>query len=61
MPHSFTRKLTARPSNFELRIEVYRDAGYLPPEDADRLTALCGAEQIHMPEQILRNVVLAYR
>ena len=46
---------------FELRIEIYKEMGYFPPEDADRLIALCHSEDVHVPEQILRNFVAAYR
>lgn len=46
---------------FELRIRVYRNKGYFPPEDADRLTRLCRAADIHAPEKILRNFVERYR
>lgn len=46
--------------NFEVRINVYRNAGYFLPEDADRLIALCRSESIEMPERILRNFVQTY-
>ncbi|MCV2873540.1 glutamine amidotransferase [Defluviimonas sp. WL0050] len=46
---------------FELRIRIYRNKGYFPPEDADRLIALCRASDVHMPEIILRNFVERYR
>ncbi len=47
--------------SFEVRIQVYRNAGYFPPEDAERLSAMCRAEDIQMPERILRNFVSRYR
>lgn len=46
---------------FELRIRIYRDKGYFPPGDADRLIALCRGSDVHVPERILRNFVLRYR
>ncbi|NND91973.1 MAG: glutamine amidotransferase [Granulosicoccus sp.] len=48
-------------ATFEVRINVYRDAGYFPPEDADHLIGLCRAEQVTMPELILKNFVDTYR
>jgi len=47
--------------SFELRIQVYRDAGYFAPEDAEDLTAMCRAEDIRMPERVLLNFVERYR
>ncbi len=46
---------------FETRIRIYRDRGYFPPEDADALIRMCQAEDIHMPERVLRNFVTKYR
>ncbi|MDH3663200.1 MAG: glutamine amidotransferase, partial [Alphaproteobacteria bacterium] len=46
---------------FELRIHIYKDRGYFPPEEADALIRLCQAEDVHAPEQILRNFVDTYR
>jgi len=45
---------------FELRINIYRDHGYFPPQDADRLIAMCRAADVHAPELILRNFVARY-
>jgi GMP synthase (glutamine-hydrolysing) len=45
---------------FEVRIKVYRDAGYFPPEESDQLIAMCQRENVHMPERILRNFVIRY-
>ena len=45
---------------FELRIRIYRDKGYFPPEDADQLIDLCRASDVHMPERILRKFVARY-
>jgi len=47
--------------SFELRIQVYRDAGYFAPGDAEELTAMCRAEDIRMPERVLLNFVERYR
>lgn len=44
-------------AEFELRIRIYRDRGYFPPEDADRLTALCRAADVRVPPRILARFV----
>ncbi|MGI9451769.1 MAG: glutamine amidotransferase [Geminicoccaceae bacterium] len=46
---------------FELRIRVYKDKGYFPPEEADALIAACRAEDVHVPERILGRFVERYR
>ncbi len=46
---------------FELRIGIYRHAGYFAPEDADRLIMMCRAADVHVPELILNNFVTRYR
>ena len=46
---------------FETRIRIYRHRGYFPPEDAERLIALCRAEDVHAPERILGAFVRRYR
>ena len=46
---------------FADRIRIYRNHGYFPPEDADRLIAMCRAADVHAPEKILRNFVARYR
>ncbi len=46
---------------FEVRIGIYRHAGYFAPEDSDRLIAMCRAADVHVPELILRNFVERYR
>lgn len=51
----------ADPAEFELRIQIYKNKGYFPPEDAARLTKMVRAETIKMPEKILRNFVKKYR
>lgn len=45
---------------FALRIQIYRDRGYFPPQDADRLTDMCHATDVHVPEKILRGFVQRY-
>jgi len=45
---------------FEVRIEIYKHRGYFPPEDADRLTSMCRAANVHAPERVLRNFVARY-
>lgn len=45
---------------FEVRIEIYKHRGYFPPEDADKLVAMCRAADVHAPEVILRNFVQRY-
>lgn len=48
-------------AGFELRIRIYRNKGYFPPEDADRLVEMCRQSDVHMPEIILRRFVETYR
>ncbi|MEO1138498.1 MAG: glutamine amidotransferase [Pseudomonadota bacterium] len=45
---------------FETRINIYRDRGYFPPEDADTLIEMCRAADVFAPEMILRNFVRRY-
>lgn len=45
---------------FEVRIGIYKHRGYFPPEDADKLVAMCRAADVHAPEVILRNFVQRY-
>jgi GMP synthase (glutamine-hydrolysing) len=44
-------------AGFETRIRIYRDRGYFPPEDAEGLIAMCRAEEVVMPEEILARFV----
>lgn len=46
---------------FEVRIRLYKDKGYFPPADADRLIELCRQADVRIPEAILKNFVDAYR
>jgi GMP synthase (glutamine-hydrolysing) len=43
-----------------LRINIYRNAGYFPPEDADKLIAAAEPERIIAPPMILENFVNRY-
>lgn len=47
-------------AGFELRIRLYKNKGYFPPEQADDLIAMCRAADVQAPEQILRNFVRRY-
>ncbi len=47
--------------SFAVRIEVYRNAGYFAPEESEQLIAMCRAEDVRMPERILRNFVSRYQ
>ncbi len=46
---------------FELRINIYKDKGYFPPEEAEKLIASCNQQNVHVPETILRNFVTKYQ
>ena len=46
---------------FELRINVYKDKGYFPPDEAEALIEKCHRQHVHVPEAILRNFVGRYR
>lgn len=46
---------------FETRINIYKGKGYFPPDDAERLIAACQAQDVHVPEAILRAFVQRYR
>ncbi len=46
---------------FELRIMIYKDYGYLQPEEAEQLIDMCHKQDVHIPEAILRNFVDKYR
>ena len=46
--------------DFERRIGVYRNHGYFPPEDADRLIKICHAANVTVPGEILRRFALRY-
>jgi GMP synthase (glutamine-hydrolysing) len=42
------------------RINVYKFAGYFPPEDADKLIAVAEAENVTVPQEILKRFVDKY-
>ena len=44
-----------------VRIDVYKNAGYFPPEEAESLKGLVSKETITVPMQILRRFVERYR
>ncbi|NOX73504.1 MAG: glutamine amidotransferase [Alphaproteobacteria bacterium] len=46
---------------FAVRIGIYQHRGYFPAHEAEALIAMCHAEDVHMPERILRNFVQYYR
>jgi GMP synthase (glutamine-hydrolysing) len=48
------------PENFALRIEVYRNKGYFPPEDAELLTNAVSGATITIPQEILHRFVARY-
>jgi GMP synthase (glutamine-hydrolysing) len=48
------------PENFALRIAVYRNKGYFPPEEAEALTEAVAGAQITIPQEILRRFVARY-
>jgi GMP synthase (glutamine-hydrolysing) len=45
---------------FADRIRIYRDRGYFPPEDADRLTELAFSRDTSTPPEILRRFFSRY-
>lgn len=46
--------------DFENRIRIYRNHGYFPPEDADRLIEECHAADVTVPGEILRRFAARY-
>ncbi len=44
-----------------LRINIYKDAGYFPPEDAEKLIKAAQFENVTTPEKILKRFVARYR
>ena len=46
--------------DFERRIKVYRNHGYFPPEDADRLIAVCHSANVTVPGEIMRRFAERY-
>lgn len=50
----------AEAHDFERRIHIYRNHGYFPPEDADRLIEMCNAAEVTVPRRILARFVARY-
>jgi len=48
-------------AEFANRLNMYRDKGYFPPEEVDRLMALCRAADASAPPRIVANFVRRYR
>ena len=46
--------------DFERRIRIYRNHGYFPPEDAERLIDSCHAASVTVPGEILRRFARRY-
>ena len=46
--------------DFEQRINIYKDHGYFPPEDAQRLIDICHAADVTQPGEILRRFAERY-
>lgn len=51
----------ADPDEFALRIRVYREHGYFPPGEAERLTAAVASERNEYAQRILHRFVARYR
>ncbi|MCA0873206.1 glutamine amidotransferase [Seohaeicola saemankumensis] len=47
-------------ADFEQRINIYRDHGYFPPDQADTLIARCHAAEVTVPGEILRRFAALY-
>lgn len=50
----------ANAQDFERRIQIYKNHGYFPPEDAERLISLCHAADVTVPGEILRRFAQRY-
>ncbi|MEX0307233.1 MAG: glutamine amidotransferase [Ruegeria sp.] len=46
--------------DFEQRINIYKDHGYFPPEDAQTLIDICHAADVTQPGEILRRFAQRY-
>ncbi len=51
----------ASAKDFETRINIYKNHGYFPPEDAKRLIQICNAASVTEPARILRAFAQRYR
>lgn len=47
-------------NDFERRIQIYRNHGYFPPEDAESLIELCHSANVTVPGEILRRFAIRY-
>ena len=47
-------------TDFERRIRVYRNHGYFPPEDAERLIDICHNADVTVPGEIMRRFAARY-
>ena len=45
---------------FELRINIYKNKGYFPPDEAEALIEKCHRQNVHVPDAILRRFVARY-
>ena len=50
----------ANATDFEQRINIYKNFGYFPPEDAQRLIKICHAADVTKPGEILRRFAQRY-
>jgi len=48
-------------AEFETRINIYKHKGYFPPEEAESLTKMVHAANVHAPATVLRNFVRRYQ
>ncbi|WP_299659498.1 glutamine amidotransferase [uncultured Ruegeria sp.] len=46
--------------DFEQRIHIYKDHGYFPPDDAQKLIDMCHAADVTQPGEILRRFARRY-
>ena len=47
-------------AEFELRIKIYKNYGYFPPEEAEKLIAQIQNEKVVWPSKVLQNFVNVY-
>lgn len=45
---------------FALRINIYKNKGYFPPDEAEALIESCHRARVHVPDAILRRFVARY-
>lgn len=44
-----------------VRVEIYKYAGYFPPEDADKIIANAEKANLEYAPQVLRNFIVHYQ